>query len=510
MTRQTKSSPPIDVVVLGGGPAGAAAARMLAVWGHDVLLLTRPPAGPALAESLTPSCGRLLERLGVLDAINRAGFVRSNGHTVKWGDTAARVEPFATGETGWQLPSTELDRVLLREAQLAGARIHRHANVRRVVPADDGVWRVSYEERGQPRQVMSRWVIDCTGRSGLMSRAHAGRVADGPRTMALVGLWERRPDWGLANDSHTQVESYPGGWAWSVPLSRIRRQVTVMLDPLRTDVAERRRLALTYRDELARTSMIRAMMERAKPIGTPWARDASSYGCESPVRERLLIAGDAASFVDPLSSFGVKKALASGWLAAVVVDSVLADATLETAAVALFTNRERVIVSGLKRQLGELAREAAGADRAGFWADRAALDVVGDAGDPDLAELRRDVDVVAAFEAIRNAPALALLPGPGVVRTPLPVVEGHRVVLRPHLVAAGFPDGIRYVRNVDLVLLADLAPQHAQVPSLFDGYCALAGPVPLPDLLGALALLVGRQILQFGHTPRSCEFESSA
>ena len=487
---------PFDVTVLGGGPAGAAAARMLALWGHRVLLLTRPPRPPSLAESLTPSCGKLLERLGVLDAINGAGFVRSTGHTVKWGTTDPRVELFATGELGWQLLSDALDRVLLREAQMAGAKVHRHANVRQVVQDSAGEWRVAYEEREQLRHVSTPWVIDCTGRSGLMSRANSGRVAAGPRTMAIVGLWERRPNWTLANDSHTYVESYPGGWAWSVPVSRIRRQVTVMLDPSRTDVAQRRRMPLTYRDELARTSMIRAMIAPARPIGVPWARDASSYSCDVPPREKLLIAGDAASFIDPLSSFGVKKALATGWLAAVVVHSVLGDASMELPAMALFAARERAMVSGLRQQLGELSGEAANAHSTGFWDNRAGRDVTGALGDPDVAALRLDADVVAAFETIRNAPTLTLRAEPGLVWEPRPVVSGHTVVLRDHLVVPAFPDGIRYLRSVDLKALADLAPQHTQVPALYEAYCTQAGVAPLGDVLGALAVLLGKQMLR--------------
>ena len=105
-----------------------------------------------------------------------------------------------------------------------------------------------------------------------MSRANSGREAIGARTMAIVGEWERRPDWARPNDSHTYVEIYAGGWAWSVPVSRRRRQVTVMLDTSRTRVAHGHRMPRTYREELARTSMMRAMIERARPIGAPWGR----------------------------------------------------------------------------------------------------------------------------------------------------------------------------------------------------------------------------------------------
>jgi len=470
---------------------------MLALWGHRVLLLTRPPRGPALAESLTPSCGKLLAQIGVLDAINRAEFIRSTGHTARWGKRDTRVESFGNGELGWQLLSDDLDRVLLRQSQLAGVQLHRHANVRRVAMGSDGDWRVSYEERGTLRHASSPWVIDCTGRSGLMSRGGSGRVATGPRTMAVVGLWEQRPSWPLANDSHTYVESFPGGWAWSVPVSRIRRQVTLMLDPTRMNVAHGRRLPLTYRSELARTTMIRAMTEHARPIGAAWARDASSYSCEVPTRARLLMAGDAASFVDPLSSFGVKKALASGWLAAVVVHSILSDTKIEEAAMTLFGARERAMVTGLRRQLQELAREAVDAHPVEFWNNRAAPDVLDGRGDPDVAALRADESVSAAFAAIRNTEKLELRSAPGVVREEQPVVEGHTVVLREHLVVPAFPHGIRYLRNVDLITLAELAPLHHDVPALFAAYCAQAGGAAIGDVVGALAVLAGKGILRF-------------
>jgi 2-polyprenyl-6-methoxyphenol hydroxylase-like FAD-dependent oxidoreductase len=79
------ASEPIDVAVLGGGPAGAAAARLLASRGHRVALVTRAPARPALAESLPPSVGKLLDRIGVRGAVDAADFVRATGNTVWWG-----------------------------------------------------------------------------------------------------------------------------------------------------------------------------------------------------------------------------------------------------------------------------------------------------------------------------------------------------------------------------------------------------------------------------------------
>ena len=66
-----------DVLVIGAGPAGCAAARMLASFGHRVLLIDRPSTGRhSLAESIPPSANRLLVELGMKNAVDAAGFAR--------------------------------------------------------------------------------------------------------------------------------------------------------------------------------------------------------------------------------------------------------------------------------------------------------------------------------------------------------------------------------------------------------------------------------------------------
>lgn len=485
------------VAVLGGGPAGCAAARFLALWGHDVVLLTRPAPGPPLAESLTPSCARLLDRLGVLNAMEGARFVRSTGHTVRWGGGAVRSEPFADGQRGWQVRRDQFDQLLLRQAKSAGVQVHRHAGIRRVTAEDHGV-RIRYEERGQTQELAAQWAIDCTGRAGLMSRADSGREGRSRRTLALVATWEHRGGWDLDDYTHTLVESTGSGWAWSVPLTRTRRQVTMMLDPERSAVAAGGRLQLTYRSALAATTMIRMACDRARLVGSPWARDASSYACSEVARGCVLIAGDAASFVDPLSSYGVKKALASAWLAAVAVNTVLGDGTLRDPAVGLFAARERAMVRALESEMRELAADAAGArsDATSFWDDRRDALEAPASGEPDVAALRDDPEVRAAFDRIRAIETLTLRLAPGATRTAGAFVKGDRVVVDDHLVNAAFPAGVRFLRNVDLVALEDVALRHAGVPRMYDAYCRAVMPVDLPDFLGALSVLVGKNLMQ--------------
>ncbi len=70
-------------------------------------------------------------------------------------------------------------------------------------------------------------------------------------------------------------------------------------------------------------------------------------------------------------------------------------------------------------------------------------------------------------------------------------MRGHRSCCRSISSTPPVPHGVRYCRNVDLVVIAQLAAEFAQVPDLFDAYNRAAPPAPLPDFLGALSTLIG-------------------
>src|SRR5216117_4040275 len=124
-----------DVVIIGGGPAGSTAGRLLAEWGYSVLLLTRPEKKyPSLAESLPPSCRKVFGFLGILDSMESAGFYKSRGNTAWWGDPEGRVENFAGSSAlwGYQVLRSDLDRLLLSLARSAGTLVFEDAIARRV------------------------------------------------------------------------------------------------------------------------------------------------------------------------------------------------------------------------------------------------------------------------------------------------------------------------------------------------------------------------------------------
>jgi hypothetical protein len=186
--------------------------------------------------------------------------------------------------------------------------------------------------------------------------------------------------------------------------------------------------------------------------------------------------------------------LSSAWLASVVVHTALTDEAMRRHALELYEQRERAIADALRRRFAELSRDAASGEAADFWRTRAVSEPVDD-GEPDVAVLRQDPEVLAAFDAVRQRPTIALRPSPVVRRVERPIVRGDRVTLEEHLVVPAFRDGVRYLRNVDLLEIVKLAPEHDQVSDLYAAYNRTAPPAPLPDFLGALSVLVGKRML---------------
>jgi hypothetical protein len=98
------------------------------------------------------------------------------------------------------------------------------------------------------------------------------------------------------------------------------------------------------------------------------------------------------------------------------------------------------------------------------------------------------------LKALKEADAISLRPGPGVLLVPGPTVRGQRVVLEPHLRCAWRPD-VRFILGISVPTLISLAPGVSQVPDLYDQYVRAEGVTDLRDFLGVLSLLVSKGVL---------------
>ena len=380
-----------------------------------------------------------------------------------WGQQDARVERFADGGLGWQVELGVLESTLLEEAARAGVTIER-----RVVTADE--------------QPSASYLLDCTGRAGVIARARDVRRYDaGPKTIALAGEW-RRDSWLLPDETHTVIESYADGWMWSVPTAGGARHVSAMIDPRRSALARGGSARDVYLAEIAKTRAFTKMLEGASLSAGPTGWDASTYGAHQFAGDDWLLVGDAASFVDPLSSAGVKKALASAWLAAVAVNTAVQTPSMRAPAFEFFAAREREIGRHYAAESRAFLAAAARKHDRPFWATRSA----------DLEGTSRDADAIRqAFDRLKSSDALRVRVADQVRIEPRALVDGNEIRLAPHVIP---PDSAatRYLHGIDMVTLLEVAPGVTQVPDLFDAYTQRAAPAPLHDFLMALSSAVAR------------------
>ncbi len=406
-----------------------------------------------------------------------------------------RVEPFAGGRLGYQVLRERLESVLARSAEEAGVIQVRPATALRV-ERDGDEQSVELSLPMERKVLRTPWVLDCSGRAGVIARTVRISPPADERTLALVGVWDRDDAWQLPDPTHTLVESAEWGWGWSVPVSRSRRFVTAMLDPGATSLTGEHSPAARYEELLRSLPALGPLLHGATLAGAPWACEATTYASREVATRGTLLVGDAASMIDPLSSFGVKKALASAWLAAVVVHTArVAPANLDLA-LSYHREREAAYVHRASHQLGGVSRDALRDGRVPFWSARAGRtggeDPSGGSSGPDVDALRQDADVLAAFAALRDRPAVRIEVDPRARRVQRPVVRGNVVVPEDHLVLRGLEEGVRYLRNVDLLALLQVASAREDVGQMYADYARAHGAIPLPDFLGALSVLIAK------------------
>jgi hypothetical protein len=274
--------------------------------------------------------------------------------------------------------------------------------------------------------------------------------------VALCATWHCAEGWDVPDASHTLIEAYADGWAWSVPVSPHERCVAFMVDPG----------GARYECELAKTREFRRIFAKGTP-GEPWTCDASLYTSSRFCGDDFLLVGDAGSFVDPLSSFGVRKAMLSGWMAAVVVNTCLRRPEMRQTALDYFDAHEKQVYADCKRRAAELFREASAEFARPFWERRA--------------EEPEPSGAASALERLKAQPSIRLIPA--VKDGRVPGIEGREVVL------------LDRIEGVNLPRLVEIAPLHTQVPDLFEAYNRAFPPVALPAFLIALATLLARGIL---------------
>ena len=327
-----------DVLIAGGGPAGASTAFHLARRGVRVTVVDRArfPRSKPCAECLSPQASRLLDDMGALSELEDRGvwlrgmIVRAPDGATARGDYAAGHGFHAWRDAGLSIRREILDEVLIARARAAGARVVEAIRVTDVVRDGAGTVRGArvHDRDGASREARARLVVGADGlRSVVARRLGLWRRARWPHRISLVAHYEGVRGVGDYGEMHVERDGFVG-------IADVGAGVTTVAAVFSHSRApEISKDRSRFLDQwLASKAQLRARFAHARRLEPASAVGPFAAHARRAWHPGAILAGDAADFFDPFTGEGIYSALRGGELAAEAIMSALLHPGSATAA----------------------------------------------------------------------------------------------------------------------------------------------------------------------------------
>jgi flavin-dependent dehydrogenase len=405
------------IVIIGAGPAGAAAALGLARMGERVLLVGEPRRFAAV-EGVSARVIDALRGLGLQQALT--AFAPPSPRRAIWNGTytEANVESLVDRQ--------RFDRGLLDDLERLGVAVVRGRVT--ALNSTPGRHELEIDTKAGARSLAAGFLVEARGRAA--PGGGAPRVR-GVETVSLLQYWQ-----GPAGEAGSAVLSVEDGWMWMAALADGRRYLQLTVDVASAALPPKKALGDYCSARFRAVAAAAPFLRDAEPVGEPHARTSTAVLNEAVAGEDWIRVGDAAMAVDPLSGNGIFQALSSALQAPAVVATLRHDPA--RALLAQQFHRQRI--EHLFYRFARIGRDFYAQEtrwpQAPFWAARR--------GWPDAEPLHRDVTPATVSLARR------------------PVVCDGRIVEADVVVTPDQPLGVWHVDGVEVAPVLGALRSHGE------------------------------------------------
>jgi flavin-dependent dehydrogenase len=355
-----KKQLPTEVLIIGAGPAGCAAAAVLAEHGHHVLVLEQEHFPRYhIGESLLPFTFEPLQRLGLIEKMRQSAFVKK--YSVQFVSANGKAsQPFyfferydrETIAQTWQVLRSEFDQMLLENARAKGATVHEGVEVRELITEQGRVKGVvAVDAHGHEQEHRAPITLDCSGKESFAAVRNHWRVKD-PR-LNKVAVWtyyqDALRDPGIDEGATTVAYVPEKGWFWYIPQHNRMVSVGVVAEGKYLTRGGIKAADAIFQREIEQNLWIKEHLACGRQTGPYFLTSEYSFHSRHCAREGLLLVGDAFCFLDPVFSSGVLLALKSGILAADTVHEGLVKRDLSAASFAEYARMIRTGVENMRK-----------------------------------------------------------------------------------------------------------------------------------------------------------------
>lgn len=307
----------IDVLIVGGGPAGASAALSLLNYSdHSVMVVEQSDLSKIrVGEHVSGSLFGLLDYLKInREEFEEGSFLPAYGTTTYWGSEHPNTTHaiFTTETSSYQLDREKFDFKLIEKIIERDGIVLPRSTCTEFLQQEDNSWKIEikHPERGK-FTIQAKYLVDATGRKNNVGR-HLGTSSTTYDSLMGAGVFLN-----LENNTTIRqeqlLETTELGWWYTALLPDTRMVATFFTD---SDIISKYKLhqAEGWNTMLQQTKKIKHLLRGATAlVNKPWVRNAQTQLTDATGIHNFIAIGDAAASFDPISSMGIGFSITSAF-----------------------------------------------------------------------------------------------------------------------------------------------------------------------------------------------------